>query len=147
MDLILFGILNKRIKEVAKNAGGAIIVDTSLTQSGQAADAKAVGDRLAELFQTTETLEEKLENFPLAPGDSVVKVLKVNGAALEIDEDGVVNIPVATEETFGVVKSTTEDDGVSVGEDGTMKVNKISFTKIIQTDEDEFIFVGGNSDV
>lgn len=147
MDLILFGILNKRIKEVAKNAGGAIIIDTSLTQSGQAADAKAVGDRLAELLQTTETLGEKLENLPIASGDSVVKVLKVNGAALEIDEDGVVNIPVATEEIFGVVKSTSEDDGVSVNEDGTMKVNNISFSKIVQKDDDEFVFVGGDSDL
>lgn len=145
MDLILFGILNKRIKEVAQNAGGAIIIDTSLSQSGQAADAKVVGDRLAKLLQATDVLSEKLEDLPIASGDSVVKVLKVNGAVLDIDEDGVVNIPVATEDVFGVVKSTSEDDGVSVNEDGTMKVNSISFSKIVQKDEDEFVFVGGGS--
>lgn len=145
MDLILFGILNKRIKEVAQNAGGAIIVDTSLSQSGQAADAKVVGDRLAKLLQATDALSEKLEDLPIASGDSVIKVLKVNGAVLDIDEDGVVNIPVATEGVFGVVKSTSEDDGVSVNEDGTMKVNSISFSKIVQKDEDEFVFVGGGS--
>lgn len=145
MDLILFGILNKRIKEVAQNCGGAIIIDTTLQKAGAAADAKAVGDELAKMLETTQNIQERLDSLPLAPGDSVIKVLKVNGAALEIDEDGVVNIPVATDETFGVVKSTSEDDGVSVNEDGTMKVNSISFSKIVQKDEDEFVFVGGGS--
>lgn len=147
MDLIMFGILNKRIKEVAQNNGGAIIVDTTLTQSGKAADAKVVGDRLQELLDAQNTLKDAVESLPLAPGDSVIKVLKVNGAVLEIDEDGVVNIPVATDEVCGVVKSTAEDNGVSVNEDGTMTVNKISFSKLVQDDDEDFVLIGGDSNL
>lgn len=147
MDLILFGILNKRIREVAQNNGkDPIIIDTTLKNSGQAADAKAVGDRLTEMLKKTQEIKDTLDKLPLAPGDDLVKVLKINGVELEI-EDGVVNIPVATDETCGVVKSTSEENGVTVDEDGTMKVNNISLSKIVQTENDEFIFVGGDSDM
>lgn len=163
MDLILFGILNKRIREVASSGGSPLIIDDTLTISGHAADAKIVGDRLAELLQAlddkvtivegkglssndlTDELLAKLEGIPLSAGDSVVKVIRINNAELVVDENGAVNIPVAAMNTLGVVKSSTEDNCVSVSEDGTMQVNAIHVSKIVASEDDEIVLGGGDS--
>lgn len=46
---------------------------------------------------------------------------------------------------LGIVCGTDAVDGVSVNQDGTMTVNNISFSKIVQNPEDKLILVCGDS--
>lgn len=54
--------LDKKLEELAKNAGGgggggsSIAIDKTLSQEGQAADAKAVGDRITTTLGNIETV-------------------------------------------------------------------------------------------
>ena len=52
------------------------------------------------------------------------------------------DIPTATNDTVGLVKGGSE---IFINEDGSLEVNTISFSKILQG-EDAIIFDGGSSD-
>jgi len=75
---------------------------------------------------------------------NVLEAVKVNGIALEIT-DKAVNIGIATDTVLGVVLSSTADNKVSVGADGTMEVNKLNVNKLVQTEGEELILFGGTS--
>ena len=77
---------------------------------------------------------------------SVIEGVQLNGVSIET-VNKVVNIPVASEETYGVVKSNGADNGVVINEDGTMEVVSVSFDKLIQSEGDEFILDGGGAGV
>lgn len=51
----------------------------------------------------------------------------------------------ADNNSLGLVRSTDADGGVSVNEDGTMAVNSISVSKIVQSSEDELVLSCGSS--
>lgn len=80
-----------------------------------------------------------------APADAqanVIEVFKVNGVALEITDKSV-NLPIATTETLGLSKSSTEAGKVSVAEDGTMSVNSLDVSKLYIAEGDELVLDGG----
>ena len=52
---------------------------------------------------------------------------------------------IATDELAGIVKSTDDENGVSVAEDGTMSVNAINVNKLVQTTGDTLVLYGGTS--
>lgn len=77
---------------------------------------------------------------------NVIEIVKVGGTAVAIDnETKSVNIPIATAETHGVVKSSTAENSVAVAEDGTMSVNTINASKLVQTEGDTIVLDGGSS--
>lgn len=84
----------------------------------------------------------KLEGISAGAEVNIIEAVKVNGVLLEIDEDKSVNIPVGGE-SLGVVKSSDAQDGVSVAEDGTMTVNSISVSKLVQAEDEVLILNGG----
>ena len=49
------------------------------------------------------------------------------------------DIPVATADAYGVVKSSTAEGKVSVGSDGVMTVNSLNVNNLVQTDGDILI--------
>ena len=55
------------------------------------------------------------------------------------------DIPVATAEALGLVMSSTVENKVSVGADGTMEVNSVNVNKLTQTEGDTLILNGGSS--
>ena len=55
------------------------------------------------------------------------------------------DIPVATAEALGLVMSSTAENKVSVGADGTMEVNSVNVNKLTQTEGDTLILNGGSS--
>lgn len=55
------------------------------------------------------------------------------------------DIPVATAEALGLVKSSIAENKVSVGADGTMEVNSVNVNKLTQTEGDTLILNGGSS--
>lgn len=75
----------------------------------------------------------------------------VNGTGL--GQVSSVNIPLATAEKLGVVKSTALDENgkpvaenaVMVQTDGTMRVGNLNVNKLVQTEGEEFILNGGSA--
>lgn len=82
---------------------------------------------------------------------TLIEKIKINGTPLVVDEtDKSVNIPVASKNVLGVVKSTGDENipnGVLINLDGTMQVNSVEFSSLVQTREDpEMVLCGGDSD-
>lgn len=69
--------------------------------------------------------------------------VKVGGTLLDVIE-GKVDVPVATDAVFGVVKGSTE---VGIAIDGSLEVGTISIEKIVQADDITVIMDGGTSDI
>lgn len=63
-----------------------------------------------------------------------------------ITENKKVIIPIAGA-FLGLVKNTNLDNGISIKEDGTMEVNKISISKIFVPEDEEFILNCGNNNI
>ena len=87
----------------------------------------------------------KLEGIEAKAQVNILEVVKVNGSALPITEKAV-DIPLATAEVLGVVKGSTAENKIAVGEDGTMEVNSINVNKLTQTAGDTLILNGGTSE-
>ena len=68
----------------------------------------------------------------------------INGEDLVIDQKRV-NIPVASADKLGVVKSAAADNKITIAEDGTMEVHKLNVNKLVQTGDTILILDGGNA--
>lgn len=90
---------------------------------------------------SNENCHSDIEPFYMA---DVLKGVSVGGTLLDA-VDKQVNIPVASAESFGVVKSSTSENKVAVAEDGTMEVNSISVSKIVQLDDETLVLNGGSA--
>lgn len=87
----------------------------------------------------------KLEGIEAKAQVNILEVVKVNGSALPITEKAV-DIPLATAEVLGVVKGSTAENKIAIGEDGTMEVNSLNVSKLAQTAGDTLILNGGTSE-
>ena len=92
----------------------------------------------------TDDLMSKLEGIATGAQVNVLEAVKVNGTALPITGKAV-NIPIATAQALGVVKGSIDENKVSVGADGTMEVNSVNVSKLVQTAGDTLILDGGTS--
>ncbi|MBQ8570259.1 MAG: hypothetical protein IJ444_01975 [Kiritimatiellae bacterium] len=75
---------------------------------------------------------------------NVIESVSVAGTLLEVVEKKV-EIPVATADAYGVVKSSADENKVAVAEDGTMEVNSLNANKLVQTDGEYLIMNGGSA--
>lgn len=99
---------------------------------------KAEGERLI-----TDEEAEVIANVKGGGFENLIEIVKVAGETQPI-VDKAVNIPIAGE-NYGVVKSATGDNLVSILADGTMRVGVINLNTLVQNDEDELILVGGSA--
>lgn len=67
-------------------------------------------------------------------------VISINDRVLVLE-----NIGVATPVVLGLVKSSNEENKVSVNEDGIMEVNAVNVNKLVQTEDEELILFGGTA--
>lgn len=86
----------------------------------------------------------KLENIAEGAQANVIEgaMLGTEGEA-KIDENKKLILPVAGA-FLGLVKSSNENNNISINKDGTMTINKISVSKLYVSDGDELILDGGN---
>ena len=56
-------------------------------------------------------------------------------------------LPTATLEILGGVKSSAAENKVSVADDGTMEVNSLNVNKLVQTEGETLVLNGGNAEV
>lgn len=75
---------------------------------------------------------------------NILESIKINGTALTIT-DKAVNIPIATAEALGVIKSSTGDNKVTVGADGIATVSTVNANTLTQTEGEYLILNGGSS--
>ena len=116
------------------NKAEKTVVDGLVTSVGTSEDpANAEGTVFARIAQ----LKTDVSNA------GKIDSVKVNGVALEVQEKAV-NIPLATAEAAGVVKSADTNDKIKVEADGTMSVNKITTDKLVQGSE-ELVLNGGSA--
>ena len=92
----------------------------------------------------TDDLLNKLNGIEAGAQVNDLEVVKIAGVALPIS-DKAVDIPKATAEALGVVMSSTAENKVSVGADGTMEVNSVNVNKLAQTEGEFLILDGGSS--
>lgn len=92
----------------------------------------------------TDDLMSKLEGIATGAQVNILEAVQVNGTALPITAKAV-NIPIATAQALGVVKGSVDENKVAVGTDGTMEVNSVNVSKLVQTAGDTLILDGGTS--
>lgn len=92
----------------------------------------------------TNDLKTKLDGIEAGAQINVLESVKLNGQALPVSEKAV-DIPIASSTVLGIVKGTNVENGVGINGDGTMVINKLNVNKLVQTEGDELILNGGNS--
>lgn len=93
----------------------------------------------------TDGAKTKLDGIENGANANLIEIVKLAGTALNISEKAV-NIPVAGE-SAGVVLSSSEENKVAVGADGSMEVNSLNMNKLVQSDGDTLILDGGSAAV
>lgn len=94
----------------------------------------------------TDALKAKLDGIAEGAQINILESVKVNGTALEIAEKAV-NIPLAAAETAGVVKGSDAKNGVAIANDGSMSVNSLNISKLVQEDDETLILNCGGAAV
>jgi hypothetical protein len=74
-----------------------------------------------------------------------IKLGSADSDVLAILENKTTVIPVASDATLGIVKSSTAENKVSVDTDGIMEVNSLNTNKLVQTAGEWLILNGGNA--
>lgn len=120
------------------------IDQSKITGLAEALDGKvnAVAGKGLSSNDLTDELLDKLN----ASQANVLEGVSVAGTLLEI-VDKQVNIPVATADAHGVVKSAAGENKVAVAADGTMEVNSLNVNKLVQTDGEYLLMNGGNASI
>lgn len=92
----------------------------------------------------TNAEKEKLGAIEAGSQANILEAISIGGTDAPIS-DKKVDIPVATAEKLGVVKSSSVKDQIAVGVDGIMSINTVSLSKIVQAADETLIINGGNS--
>lgn len=134
--------------KVDTEEGKSLVSDTLIDKLSQLAEINTVSDELSlsdgtlsinsipqeKIDGLSDALIEKLTG--VTAGDTPLEVL-----------DGVVTIPIATSDKYGLVKSSEIENGITVSDDGTMSINNVNVNKLVQTDGEELVLNGGNASV
>lgn len=80
---------------------------------------------------------------PVNAQENIIEVFKVAGTALPVIGKAV-DLPIASLDSLGLVKSSTEPNKVTVNEDGTMSVGQVSLDSLVSGSE-ELILSGGDA--
>lgn len=105
-------------------------------------DAEAGKGLSANDYTTAE--KDKLAGIAAGAQQNVIEAIQANGVSLPVSEK-TVNLPLATAEAVGLVKSSIAENGVSVAADGAMTVNSLNVSKLTQTAGDLLILDGGDA--
>ena len=76
--------------------------------------------------------------------ENKINGISIEGNLLEI-VDKIIEIPLANYIQAGVVKSSDSVNKIQVDEDGTMEVNSVGISKLVQEDDVTLVFDSGVS--
>lgn len=86
--------------------------------------------------------ELKHVTLPLNPETPVVESLKVNGELLKKNEDGSIELPLASAGDYGLVKP---DNETLSADNGVLSISKLSVDKLYVKEDSELILDGGHA--
>lgn len=112
---------------IASDIEGTVDLITKIDKN--AADITTLNNAVAELANAEE---------------NVLESISVNGTKLTITEKNV-DIPLALQASLGLVKGTDVEDGISIEDDHTMRVNSLNVNKLVQTEGDTLTLDGGSA--
>ena len=153
------GLQDALNSKVAAEEGKSLISKTLITKVENLAEIKSVSTEFTLTngeLSVSAIAADKITDLPAALADiatlkgaqsSYVKSVSVNGTALELSAEQGVNIPVATDSVFGVVKSATGDNKVTVAADGIMSVASVNITSLSQNEGEWLEINGGGADL
>jgi hypothetical protein len=141
-------VLDQINKKVDKVEGASLISDALITKVEGLANIKTVAANELVVSEQGELSvgtipQSKIDGLPAAL-EATIKGIKAGEVDL-VPASGVVTIPAATAEALGLVKSSTNENTVSVGIDGVMTVNNINVNKLSQTAGEDLILYCGTS--
>lgn len=90
--------------------------------------------------------DEKITDSGSSLLNKIITKVKVGGTLIETI-DNTVDIPIAKETILGVVKGSSDENSISINDDGSMEINTININKIIQSAGDVLILNSGGSEV
>ena len=114
------------------------IASSKITGLGTLAT-KSTIDLTTDVNESGQTLITKLQG--LADITSVGSGLKLESGVLT----NAYTVETATQDTLGVVKGTSAENGISINESGEMAVNNVNVNKLTQTTGEMFILDGGTA--
>ncbi len=78
-------------------------------------------------------------------GSGNINTISIAGVELQIDSRKNVDIPIATDTTYGVIKGSNLENGIKINSSGQLELNQISLDKVNQSKESALIIDCGNS--
>lgn len=141
-------ITEKLNLKVDKQEGYSLVQDTLISKLQGLTEIKNTSEEF-EIDPETKTLSvktiepDKINGLPQALAAKLTGVT-IGTTPLEVVE-GVVTIPIATIDKLGAVKSSNDENKVSIEADGTMTINTINIDKIIQSEGTEIVLNGGGA--
>ena len=91
-------------------------------------------------FDTFQEVAAWIMNYN--PTKSGVEGIAIGSELIKPNKDGIVEMPIATQYSLGLVKASEE---IEVNEDGSMEVGVISFSKIAQEESVRLVFDSGDA--
>ena len=136
-------------KKVDKEEGSRLITSAEVTklQGIEAEAEKNIIDSVTGEFSISDQRElskGKLDGIETGAQANLIEVIKIGEEPLQISEKAVA-LPTATALALGLVKGSSEDNGISVKSDGSMEVNNITLSKIKQLENETLVINGGTS--
>lgn len=98
--------------------------------------ARKVNQNFANVSDALNEINDKIKS-------GVVQQITIGGE-VQPNVDGVVDIPVAGE-ALGTIKSSAEENQISIDGNGNAEVNSLNVNKLVQDDGDFLVFDGKNS--
>ena len=151
LDIIALSFQNKSILDLitqdhidALNKGeliASISNDFILNDSKELSINEIAQGKVSGLLDRLTEIEGKLT--PNAQ-ENILESISLNGTALDIINK-TVNIPVATNDTIGLVMGSSEDNEISIKENGVMTVNSLNVNKLFQDNDSYLVLNGGNA--
>lgn len=86
--------------------------------------------------------ELKHVKLPLNPEAPVIESLRINGELLKKNEDGSIELPLASASGYGLVKP--DNDTLNV-DNGVLSISKLSVDKLYVKEDSELILDGGHA--
>lgn len=140
------GLSDALAAKVDKISGSSLVQDTLITKLTNLADIQNVS---GELSLSGGTLGVQAVDQSKITGLPAALAAKLSGVTIgdtpAVPEEGVVTIPVATADAYGVVKSSNLENNVTVGAAGAMTVNSLNVNKLVQTPGETLTLNGGTS--
>lgn len=87
--------------------------------------------------------QEKVSGLPAALA-AKIETIKI-GEEILYAENGEIELPTAANGKFGVVMGSEGNNSATVNEDGTLEVNTLSVSKLVQDEDELLVLNGGNA--